>query len=175
MVDWVCVYLKDLIPNTVLTLIYNIIKVKRRDKLNKVQTMSLCTISSAGLPVWILIKHRKYKNKSPGIKLFKDCLKLVVTDQNSLKFRVLLEGWTCVFFLILPGLLLSTFSCTCVKFQMVFFSSVKHFDSIKCDARLFLNIYRDNPRFIKTNCRRKRHKNTYLTSLFKEKHSHLHF
>lgn len=84
-VGWVCIYLKDLMPNTVLTLIYNIIKVKRRDKLNKVQTMSLYTISSAGLPVPIHIKHRKYKNKSPGNKRFQDCLKLVVLLTRTFK------------------------------------------------------------------------------------------
>ncbi len=65
-------------PNTILTLMYNIIKVKRRDTLNEVQTMSLCTISSAGLPVVFHIKHSKYKNKNPSNKLFQDCLQLVM-------------------------------------------------------------------------------------------------
>lgn len=53
-------------PNTVLTLIYNIIKVKRRDKLNKVQTTSLYTISSAGLPV-SLSNTENIKIKAPVI------------------------------------------------------------------------------------------------------------
>lgn len=72
------VYLKDsLMSNIILTLMYNIVKVKRRDTLNEVQTMSLCTTSSAGLPVAFHIKHGKYKNKNPSTKLFQDCLLLV--------------------------------------------------------------------------------------------------
>lgn len=62
-VNWVSVYWNNsLMPNTILTLMYNIIKVKRRDTLNEVQTMSLYSISSSGLSVVFHIKHSKYKN-----------------------------------------------------------------------------------------------------------------
>lgn len=68
------VYLKDSLMSNILTLMYNTVKVKRRDTLNEVQIMSLCTTSSTGLPVVFHIKHGKYKNKNPSIKLFQDCL-----------------------------------------------------------------------------------------------------
>ena len=42
---------KILMPNTILTLMYNIVKVKRSNTLNKIQTMSVCTINSPELPV----------------------------------------------------------------------------------------------------------------------------
>ncbi|MEQ2188500.1 hypothetical protein GOODEAATRI_015736 [Goodea atripinnis] len=65
-------------PNTILTLIYNIIKVKRGDTLNVVQTISYVQSAPPGLLVFFCNKHGKYKNKDPGIKLFRDCLQLVI-------------------------------------------------------------------------------------------------
>lgn len=70
-VHWGLVDLKDsLMPNTIITLMYNIIKVREeeRDTLNKVQTR-FCTISSSGL----VLLH-EYKNNQPSKKFFQDCL-----------------------------------------------------------------------------------------------------
>lgn len=68
----VSVYSKDiLMPNTKLTLIYNIIKVKRSDTLIEEQTISVYLQSAPlGLPALFCNKHGKYKNKDPSIKLF---------------------------------------------------------------------------------------------------------
>lgn len=113
--EWASVYLKDsLMPNTILTLMYNIIKVKRRDTLNEVQTMSLCTINSAGLPVVFHIKHSKYiKIKTQVI----NCSKIVCSWfgywPSPLKWRSGKCWWMKVFFLKSGGFLLYYFpSCS---------------------------------------------------------------
>lgn len=73
--ETVSVYSKDsLMPNTILTLMYNIIKVKRRDTLKQGTNDVFMYNQLPGTSCGFHIKHSKYKNKNSSNKLFQDCL-----------------------------------------------------------------------------------------------------